>query len=423
MKLRIYRSDKGDCLLATGDSGGNILVDGGMRSAFVEHVRDDLGRLAAARGKLDLVCISHIDQDHIAGIVELLDSVMAWRVFDFRSRNGAKVKPPKFPKMPAIGEIWHNAFSAQVGELDRPVTQLLAQSAKVLGLSSNARQLAIAARNHELANSVGEAIQVSRRVAADQLAIPLNRQFDGKLVLVRDAGRNEAKVGRMKLLVIGPFKQDVEALREEWRDWLDGNKAKIASLKKAAEADARSIGNAAANLSELLAARVERLGNRAAVTAPNLASIMLLVEEGRKKVLLTGDGHSTDIVKGLKHHGKLDANGRLHVDVLKVQHHGAAANIDEAFCREITADHYVFCGNGKHTNPELKVLDTLCKERLAARPGAFTLWFNCDPRVAPSGSARTHMNKVKKQVDAAIAASRGRIKAKYLSGSSFDLAV
>jgi hypothetical protein len=57
------------------------------------------------------------------------------------------------------------------------------------------------------------------------------------------------------------------------------------------------------------------------------------------------------------------------------------------------------------------------------RAEAFTLWFNCEPKEAPAGPARTHMNKLKKQMDTAIADSGGRIGANYPAGSSFDLAV
>ena len=42
------------------------------------------------------------------------------------------------------------------------------------------------------------------------------------------------------------------------------------------------------------------------VTEANLASLMLLVEEGPASVLLTGDGVSSEILDGLEHHGKLD---------------------------------------------------------------------------------------------------------------------
>ena len=48
----------------------------------------------------------------------------------------------------------------------------------------------------------------------------------------------------------------------------------------------------------------------------------------------------------------LDANGKLHVDVLKVPHHGAEFNMSTPFAQAVTADDYIFCGNGFATNPE-----------------------------------------------------------------------
>ena len=40
------------------------------------------------------------------------------------------------------------------------------------------------------------------------------------------------------------------------------------------------------------------------------------------------------------------------------------------------ADHYVFCADGAHANPNPSVVKTLLETRLMdARP--FTVWFNC----------------------------------------------
>ncbi len=102
------------------------------------------------------------------------------------------------------------------------------------------------------------------------------------------------------------------------------------------------------------------------MTVPNLASLMVLIEKGGKKVLLTGDGHSADILKGLEFHDKLNQNAgkNLHVDILKVQHHGSEHNIDIEFCQRITADHYIFCGNGEHENPDLDAVRVILNSRL-----------------------------------------------------------
>ena len=424
MRLRIYQSDKGDCLLVSGESGGHILVDGGMRKAFQDHVRADLGKMAAKKQALDLVYISHIDQDHISGVLELLDSVMAWRVHAYRSKQGAKVKPPAFPKMPAIKEIWHNAFSDVLEDNAGSVERLLAQSSLVLGLSSNVDLQAFALAHHELAYSVDEAIQVSQRVSASQLRIPLNGPFDGKLIMSRSPPKRAARIGKMNIFVIGPLPSEVERVRDEWNAWLRKNKDRIRKLKKDAEADARSIGNSADRIADLLAARVDELGNRDAVTAPNLASVMLLVEEGKTKVLLTGDGHWEDILKGLTHHKKFDAKGRLHVDVLKVQHHGSEHNHNVQMAERVTADNYIFCANGKHDNPDTRIVKLICDSHRKVRPkDAFTLWFNCTPDLAPKGKPRAYMQKVKQEVDDQIAASGGKIKVKYLDKSFFDLTI
>jgi hypothetical protein len=47
------------------------------------------------------------------------------------------------------------------------------------------------------------------------------------------------------------------------------------------------------------------------------------------------------------------------VDILKAPHHGSDRNIDADFLRRITADHYVFSGNGEHGNPERETLRML----------------------------------------------------------------
>ena len=426
MRLRIYQSDKGDCLLVSGGrgSGGHILVDGGMRKAFQDHVSADLRRLAAKNEALDLIYVSHIDQDHISGVLELLDTVMAWRVYEYRKKEGRKAKAPEYPKMPSVKEIWHNAFSDVLKDNAGPVERLLAQSSLVLGLSSELTVQNWAFRLHELAYSVSEAIQVSQRVSASQLKIPLNTQFNGKLIMTRSPAKREARIGKMNVFVIGPLPSEVERVRDEWKVWLRKNKDRIRALKKEAEADARSIGNSADRIADLLAARVDQLGNRNDVTALNLASVMVLLEEGKTKVLLTGDGHSKDILKGLEHHNKFDATGMLHVDVVKVQHHGSEHNYDVGMAERVTADNYVFCANGKHDNPDTRVVKLICESHRKVRPkDTFTLWFNYAPDLAPAGKPRAYMKKVKKEVDNQIAASRGKIKAKFLEKSFFDLTV
>jgi hypothetical protein len=73
-------------------------------------------------------------------------------------------------------------------------------------------------------------------------------------------------------------------------------------------------------------------------TAPNIASLMLMVEEQGQRILLTGDSQQDIILKGLQTTGFLDT-GAVHLAVLKVQHHGSDENLHAQFCRKVSADH------------------------------------------------------------------------------------
>ncbi len=69
------------------------------------------------------------------------------------------------------------------------------------------------------------------------------------------------------------------------------------------------------------------------------------------------------MLEGLALAGVIDEGGSLHVDVLKIPHHGSDRNAAADFYERITADHYVYSGDGKHGNPERASFEWL----LAAR--------------------------------------------------------
>ena len=82
----------------------------------------------------------------------------------------------------------------------------------------------------------------------------------------------------------------------------------------------------------------------------------LIAEADGRTILFTGDGRSDHLLDGLEAAGQLDANGALHVDVLKVPHHGSDRNATRTFFREVTADTYVISANGHPDNPDLSTL-------------------------------------------------------------------
>jgi hypothetical protein len=140
-------------------------------------------------------------------------------------------------------------------------------------------------------------------------------------------------------------------------------------------------------------------------------------------LLLTGDGHANDVIKGLKHYKKLK-NDKLHVDVLKVQHHGSEFNMTPDFAKNITADDYIFCGNGGDENPDLETLRVVFDARMKdGTKKKFKFWFNSHSSVAggKKGSP-AHMKKVEKLVADQTKKSKGRLSSQFLKSDSFSLA-
>jgi hypothetical protein len=300
---------------------------------------------------------------------------------------------------------------------------MLAASAAILSGSADPGLVAEAARLAGLVTSKRQAILLSRRIDSRQLNIPLNPEFHGKLMMVH--GETPlVQLGSAHISVIGPFPEDLERLRDEWNDWLDDNQAVLAQIRRQAERDRRDLGpSELERLLEPLFRQAEVFGDRRKVTAPNLASLMLLVEEDGKSLLLTGDGHADDILKGLEHHGKLDDNERIHVDVLKLQHHGSEHNITAAFCEQVTADQYVVCGNGFSANPDLGAMELIVNARQRNDNKPFKMWFNAAAAVVEGEPNHTHMVKVEQTMERLRAQLNGRLEVHFNQQSSFPVAI
>ena len=439
MKLDIFESQDGDCLLLESKDGRKILCDGGRTASMCSHVRDVLTRLRKAKKKIDVVYVSHVDNDHITGVLQLLQDELAWRIHDHRVKTGLTRKPPTVPRPPEIGTIWHNAFKDQVLKRDaEPIESLLAAAVPAFNGTGVKHLEQAAGQLGELATAVKEAVKVSHLVSPHLLDIPVNKlpNVGGKAKLLMLRPKQKAfKLGSLKLTIVGPGTKELDDLRTGWNNWLNANKETVSSVraqmkKRIDELSAGTLSGQPFDLSDW-----NGIPPFKKVTTPNIASLMFMVEEDGKRILLTGDAQQDFITDGLRKTGFLPkSGGGLHLDVLKVQHHGSENNIDDKFCRLVSADHYVFCGNGSHKNPELKVIDMIFESRLGAQskrslaPQAvnrpFTFWFSTTSKAQKTGSKeRNEFAKVEARVKTLQKASKGRLKARYNKGAFITLSI
>ena len=89
----MYPAENGDAFLIC-SSDTNILIDGGYAKTFDKHIKQDLDNLASKGNILDLVIVTHIDADHIGGIIRLL------------LLNESKI----LSKVISIKKVWHNSL-------------------------------------------------------------------------------------------------------------------------------------------------------------------------------------------------------------------------------------------------------------------------------------------------------------------------
>jgi beta-lactamase superfamily II metal-dependent hydrolase len=434
MKLHAFHATDGDCLLLESSAGKRILIDGGRSNSFEECTRPTLQALREANKALDLVVVSHIDADHISGIIPLLDAVGQWEAFRHRKATSsaaerAKLKEPKLPKPPKIKAVWHNSWRNQLGDLVDPAGNIAQAVASAVGIVfaeniEDAPRTALALAN--LAESREQGEQLMNLIDGAGVPIPFNEPFDGMVMLQNPI--HVQKFGAMKVHVLGPMQHHIDTLRAEWQEWVDklsaaeGGRAGAGGrgLDQAVPVGGISLDDAidqSEKLLDKLATQAEIIADAddSKVTPPNRASIILLAEENGRTCLLTGDAAEGEILDGLREAKRLSDDEPFRCNVLKVQHHGSEHNVSMDFATRVLAENYVFSGDGASGNPNDSVIKSVVEGRLQVDPETpFTLWFTTSESRPTSQNKRKVMKKAIKEASGAADAHPDLITVRVL---------
>jgi hypothetical protein len=312
----------GDCLFLTFGNGGDrptrMLVDGGPPGVFNASLKNRLREEQQAFPnetplKLDVVMVSHIDQDHIFGIIQLLDAM--------RDADDQNVARPYRP-------IWllHNGFDAILGEGQGTAARDVGGPASLASFGGPG-PLALAAEPHPVAAAVLQSYNEALKLGSLASVLQVTRNPPDQSLLTGD--RPPLTVGGATLRILGPLDAQIEDFRKEWHEKLGPAGAGPAALAQYLDD-----------------------------SIPNLASIVALLEHDGTTVLLTGDARGDVIIEACKKAG-LITNGKLKVDVLKVPHHGSERDLETSFFEIIQAKHYIISANGKFGNPDRASLEML----------------------------------------------------------------
>ena len=351
VEVKVYPAKNGDAFLVKASNNPfAMLIDGGYADTFQQHIGSDLKTLAASGYALDLVVATHVDADHISGLLS------------FFRLNGQAEAPAIIP----VREVLHNSLRSLVA----PAKGQPPLQSDDLALLRNIRL-----RGYPLPDSV---VNLEQEISARQcnsLAQLLRKggyrwnTFDGTQP-VGGNGLAELRLPHAHIKVIGPTKERLEGLKKWWTAEFRslGMVGSLEGLDDIFEFlcayEVVDPGEQLLSSSDAGLAQAHFPDN----SVTNGSSISLMLEIESCRLLFLGDAWPEDIVTALS------PNGPTIFDAIKIAHHGSVRNTSPELLALVDSPHFFISTNGEgHQHPDFAVL-----KAIVDRPSMFcrTLHFN-----------------------------------------------
>lgn len=342
LRIKMYPAENGDAFLICTDTT-NILIDGGYPSTFTQYVKDDLKELNSANKSLELVITTHIDCDHIGGILKFLSS------------NGTSAQPSNI----TISNIWHNSL--------RNITIPIAEP---LDLEKNRSLLqSIHDRGHPKTKSDidSNAEKISAQQGSTLATLIHNGGYrwnngDGTTSISKESLESFAITGGI-IRVLSPSQDSLKSLLNEWKKQLKkyGFKGSISSgelIDDAFEFMLEHIddhqGKAAKPISATTCKSLYEI-YKPDTSPTNKSSIATIIELNGIRILMLADAWAEDIILSLQ---KLKNEGHSMIfDAIKISHHGSSHNTSPELLDLIDSPVYFISSNGnRHDHPDIETL-------------------------------------------------------------------
>jgi beta-lactamase superfamily II metal-dependent hydrolase len=323
-RVEMLPAEHGDCLwisYGSSDKPHHVLIDGGPSWTY-PALRERILELPASRRELELLVVTHVDADHIGGILELLSDR------DLRL---------------TIKEIWFNAWR-HLDPADRDV----------------------------LGPVQGE--MLTALILRQKLA--WNAAFGGGPVAVPPSGElpRAELPGGLRLVLLSPTPKGLSRLRPKWE-----REVRQAGMEPGSVADAREELRRRRSKDLLGSRPVTNVRDLAASpfsedeAAANRSSIAFFAEYRGRRCLMAGDAHPAVVTAGVRRYRQELGTASLTTDALKLSHHGSKGNTSPELLKLLNTRAYLFSTSGaifKHPDAE-----TVARAILQGGPGT-NLFFN-----------------------------------------------
>lgn len=297
LELRLLPARQGDAIWIRWGSGRTVrqmIIDMGT-TQIGSALRRRLEALEPAHRAFELLVVTHIDADHIGGVLSCL-------VQQKKELDGL-----------AFRDVWFNGLE----HLD----------------ASRSRTL------EDLGGAQGALLSNWLK------GQPWNDAFHGGPVCRAETPPVHSLPGGLKLTVLGPTQQRLAELAPVWRKELELALKRKEEKQRASGLEA--LGGKKATKPRLATkADLAKLAAKVTGTDPSKAngsSIALLVEHGRRRVLLAGDAYAHDLIAGID---ALGGRKPLRLDAFKLPHHGSRENTTEELIRAVDCPAFLFSTDG-----------------------------------------------------------------------------
>ncbi|WP_171343795.1 ComEC/Rec2 family competence protein [Vibrio cyclitrophicus] len=327
MLIRMHKADNGDCVSIETQSEF-VLIDGGTAQSFETWKGQIIGQVE----QINSLIITHIDNDHVNGIIKLLEH----------------------EDCPVIEQVIFNGAEQLFGPLIDFDEEDRRSERKLLALSE---ECSSAGDKDQVGSSEGTSL--SYTLAAKN--IKCNDIVNGESLYREKC--SSFNIGSLKFTVIGPEKNSLSELKAIWKDKLVQKKIKPKIISKSYydtfEVFADSLRALLPNnhqISSTTQQTIESLANESFDdddSPTNKSSFSFLIESNGKRILYLGDCHVDVVISWLNLHGE----DVIKVDAVKISHHGSQNNTSLELLKRIDCNKYLISTNGKsHGHPDLQTL-------------------------------------------------------------------
>lgn len=319
IQIELFPALSGDCILITFEEiDYRILIDGGYKETFSHSLADALKVLGANGKGIDLLVVTHVDNDHIMGIIELFQSLKTQQI---------KIE---------IREIWYNGYRHLFTRQKKAVPSVLEKRlkdeiGKIDFFDGEARQ------GKEIGYSQGETLA---GLLADAWDNVWNGRFGGNAVFCqKESFSMELFPEHLSVTLLNPGCLELQALECRWNAF---RRKKCLPLEN---------GD-----SVVYEHCFERFLVNEDASVTNQSSIAFLLtykaKEKTYQLLFPGDASAERCLE------RLGDWKSINFDCIKLPHHGSKNNITEDTISNLQADYFLFSTDGRRFgHPDWKVVE------------------------------------------------------------------